>query len=32
MTPLCCVRVGPGELFDTTRAPSTVGAWLRALK
>ena len=32
MTPLCC---GPGaatRVFDDTRAPSTVGSWLRAHK
>src|SRR6476619_2708756 len=32
MTPACCVPAPPGELFDATRAPSTIGSWLRAHK
>ena len=32
MTPRCCGPGAAGELFDATRAPSTIGSWLRAHK
>ena len=32
MTPPCCAPVAAGALFDDTRAPSTIGSWLRAHK